>query len=167
MQAVNEQQPQEQAPERLSRPVRGGQGSTEEERIRHSYDLILFPRYLEDNMAERVSVKIYTGKGREGDVMALYEDAQSNPHQLVAQLKADEQGVLTDSDDLYRAIHSAFEAHAGDSRYIGFTRYGRPPYAPLFALAILYQKYGRGLYQAGDMLPTPWPALSPSYRFKV
>ncbi|MBP7492694.1 MAG: hypothetical protein KA803_11435 [Rhodoferax sp.] len=163
MHEVNE----EQAPERLSIPLRSGRSSTEQELTRYSFDLILFPRYLEDNMAERVSVKIYTGKGREGDVMALYEDAQSNPHPLVAQLKADEQGVLTDSDDLYRAIHSAFEAHAGDSRYIGFTRYGRPPYAPLFALAILYQKYGRGLYKAGDMLPTPWPALSPSYRFKV
>ena len=163
MHEVNE----EQAPERLSIPLRSGRSSTEQELTRYSFDVILFPRYLEDNMAERVSVKIYTGKGREGDVMALYEDAQSNPHPLVAQLKADEQGVLTDSDDLYRAIHSAFEAHAGDSRYIGFTRYGRPPYAPLFALAILYQKYGRGLYKAGDMLPTPWPALSPSYRFKV
>lgn len=163
MHEINE----ENAPERLSRPVRGGQGSTEEERIRHSYDLILFPRYLQDNMAERVSVKVVTGKSNNGDVMARYEDAESNPHWLIAQLKADEQGVLTDSDDLYRAIHAAFEAHAGDSKYIGFTRCGPAPYAPLFALALLYQKYGRGLYKAGDMLPTPWPALSPSYRFKV
>ena len=141
MHEVNE----EQAPERLSIPLRSGRSSTEQELTRYSFDLILFPRYLEDNMAERVSVKINTKKSQNGDVMALYEDAQSNPHPLVAQLKADEQGVLTDSDDLYRAIHSAFEAHAGDSRYIGFTRYGRPPYAPLFALAILYQKHGRGL----------------------
>lgn len=165
MQEVNKEQAQ--APERLSRPLRGGRQHTEPELVRYSYDLILFPRYLEDNMAERVSVKINTKNGQKGDVIALYEDAQSNPHHLIAQLKADEQGVLTDSDDLYRAIHAAFKSHAEDSRYLGFTRYGRPPYAPLFALAILYQKYGRGLYQAGDLLPTPWPALSPSYRFKV
>ena len=66
MHEVNE----EQAPERLSIPLRSGRSSTEQELTRYSFDLILFPRYLEDNMAERVSVKIYTGKGREGDVMA-------------------------------------------------------------------------------------------------
>ena len=107
--------------------------------------------------------------------MARCEDAQPKEHHLFAHLKADEQGVLIDSDDLYRAIRAAFEAHVdvacdkggvSEARYIGFTRYGRPPYAPLFALVMLYQKYGKGLYQAGDLLPTPWPSLAPSYRFK-
>ena len=105
--------------------------------------------------------------------MARYEDAQSKEHHLFAHLKADEQGVLIDSDDLYRAIRAAFEAHVdvacdkggvSEARYIGFTRYGRPPYAPLFALVMLYRKCGKGLYQAGDLLPTPWPSLMPSYR---
>lgn len=158
---------QEQEPGRLSIPLHSDWHSTEQDIIRHSFDLGLFPRYLIDNMAERVSVKVITGNSKDADVMALFEDAQSDQHRLLAKLKADKQGVLTDSDDLYRAIHSAFEAHAVGMRYIGFTRYGRPPYAPLFALALLYRKYGRGLYKAGDMLPTPWPTLTTAYQVNV
>ena len=173
---MNEENPAQNPakdPARLSIPLRGGRSSTEEELIRHSFDLLLFPRYLERNMAERVSVVVRSNSKKDPDLMALYKDAQSKEHHLYAHLKADEQGVLTDSDDLYRAIHAAFEAHVdvvcdkegvSEARYIGFTRCGRPPYAPLFALAILYQKYGKGLYKAGDMLPTPWPSLMPSYR---
>ena len=160
---------------RLSLPLHGNRPPlTEEQLHRHSYDLSLFPLYLSRKTPARVRVEITTSHQNDPDLMALYDsdsDSDSDSEapgagRLFARLLADEQGVLTDSDDLYRAIHAAFAGHASAGRYIGFTRYGRPPYAPLFALALLYRKYGRGLYLAGDMLPTPWPALTSSYAFK-
>ena len=151
---------------RLSVPLHEPRPLTEQELARHSYDLSLFPLYLIRKMATRVRVVVSPNCKDDPDLMAAFEDSKSNQHNLYAHLKADERGVVTDSDDLYRAIHAAFEAEAGDFRYIGFTRFGTPPYAPLFALALLYRKYGRGLYKAGDMLPTPWPSLTSSYTFK-
>ena len=152
---------------RLSVPLHGTRPLTEQELIHHSYDLSLFPLYLTRKMAARVRVDVSSGNKNGPDLMAVFEDSSSSQHRLYAHLKADEQGVVTDSDDLYRAIHAAFESHAGNAQYIGFTRYGTPPYAPLFALALLYRKYGRGLYEAGAMLPTPWPSLTASHAFKA
>ena len=152
---------------RLSVPLHGTRRLSEQELMRHSYDLSLFPLYLTRKMAARVCIDISASSTNEPDLLALYENAQSGQRTLFAHLVPDDQGVVTDSDDLYRAIHAAFEAHAGEARYLGFTRYGRPPYAPLFALALLYQKYGKGIYKAGDMLPTRWPSLTVSYAVKV
>lgn len=154
---------------RVSLPLHGHRPPlTEEQLHRHSYDLSLFPLYLSRKTPPRVRVQITASHQNDPDLMALYDSDSEAPGavKLFARLQADAQGVLTDSDALYHAIHAAFAAHAGAGRYIGFTRYGRPPYAPLFALALLYRKYGRGLYLAGDMLPTPWPALTSSYAFQ-
>jgi hypothetical protein len=57
---------------------------------------------------------------------------------MYAQLIADENGCSTDSDDLYLMVHAAFAAHADGLTYIGFTRSGFPPDAPLFAMAMMY-----------------------------
>ena len=75
-------------------------------------------------------------------------------------------GVATHSDAFYDAVHAAFAASLPQASYLGFTRCGRPPYAPLFALALLYGRYGRGLYRAGERLPTPWPELTASYHWR-
>ena len=150
---------------RLSIPLDGSRVPlTEEALMRHSYDLSLFPLYLIRKVAHRVAVQVCPNSNGDPDLMAVYQSPSAGVHRLYARLKPDEDGTLTDSDDLYLAIHAAFEAHAGDAKYLGFTRYGRPPHAPPFALALLYSKYGRGLYRAGEMLPTPWPSLTCSYR---
>ncbi len=38
---------------------------------------------------------------------------------------------------------------------VGFTLGGPPVYAPLFALAMLYKKFGRGYFPRGERLPIP------------
>lgn len=155
---------------RLSVPVHGVSGIADLEAAhrRHSLDLTLFPRYLQLRVAPRVRVLVTPGRRHDSSLLALYEDegGQSEENRF-ATLQADDAGVPTDSDDFYRAVHAAFAAQAGSDRYIGFTRFGPPPYAPLFALAILYKKYGRGLYRDGELLPVPWPGLSAEYRLRV
>lgn len=159
----------ENSPERVSIPLHGGgRRPTEADLLRHSYDLVLFPMYLARNMAERVTVVMETNVNKNPDLFALYATASGGERSLYAHLKADVNGVATDSDALYHAIHAAFAAAAADGdSYTGFARLGKPPCAPLFALALLYRKYGgKGLYRAGELLPTPWPALQFSYRAK-
>lgn len=134
----------------------------EEDRYRHSFDLTLFPRYLE-RVPPRVRIVVSKRQLQHPSLLGLYEQEDEATSSQVAFLLADPQGVETDSDAFYGAVHAAFAAQAGAGRYVGFTRHGRPPYAPLFALALLYKKYGRGLYLDGDFLPTPWPALTFSY----
>ena len=100
--------------------------------------------------------------------MALYSVGGRTVYQC-ARLLPDATGVATDSDALYEAVHAAFSANAPEplAHYVGFTRCGMPPMAPLFAVALMYQRYGRGLYKAGDMRPTPWPALTASYQMRM
>ena len=135
----------------------GGGGVSEEGLRRHSYDLILFPRYLECLRAPRVRIKVKDNHRGPLDLVAIYEDAELLECCKYAFLIADEEGVLTDSDDLYRAVHAAFSEQAEGRKYIGFRRYGRPPASPLIGVAMGYQKYGRGIYLDGDMLPTLLP----------
>lgn len=152
---------------RLSVPLQRQHPFAEAALVRHSFDLSLFPWYLARKVAPRVRVEVVAdSRAGEPDVMALYAPAPGacgEGARRLACLKPDDAGVLTDSDALYHAIHAAFAAQAHGETYVGFTRYGRPPYAPLFALALRYQKYGRGLYLAGELLPRPWPALTASY----
>ena len=135
---------------------------------RHSFDLVLFPLYLQRRVAPRVRVAITPGLHPQADVVALYQAGGRTGYQC-ARLLADDTGVATDSDALYEAIHAAFSANAPEAlaQYVGFTRYGTPPMAPLFAVALMYQRYGRGLYKAGDMRPTPWPALTATYQMRI
>lgn len=152
---------------RQSIPVYGREPPfTEEALHRHSFDLGLFPRYLE-SAAPRVHIVISERELQHPSLWGLYADAEGKEHSKTAFLQADEQGILTDSDAFYHAVHAAFTAQAGEAQYIGFTRLGRPPYAPLFALAMLYKKFGRGLYKAGDLLPTRWPTLTAQYGFRT
>ena len=132
----------------------------------HSYDLLLFPTYLQRKLAPRVRVEVVDSPQGYPDVMGWYEEG-GQQLQRFAFLRPDAGGVETDSDALYDAVHAAFAAHLPQARYLGFARCGRPPVAPLFALALMYQRYGRGLYPAGAYLPVPWPALSVSYKVSV
>lgn len=154
---------------RLSIPV-GGRGTsfTEEEFHRYSFDIGLFPRYLE-RAAPRVHILISERKLEQQfpSLQGLYAHEGGAETCKVAFLQPDAEGVVTDSDDFYDAAHAAFAAQAGDAQYLGFTRNGKPPYAPLFALAMVYRKFGRGLYQAGELLPTPWPSLSFGYALRT
>lgn len=153
---------------RLSIPV-GGRGSsfTEEGFQQYSFDLGLFPRYLE-RAAPRVRIHVSERKLEQQflSLQGLYAGEGDKGIRKVAFLQPDAEGVVTDSDDFYHAVHAAFAAQAGDAQYLGFTRNGKPPYAPLFALAMVYKKFGRGLYQAGELLPTPWPSLTFGYAMR-
>ena len=156
---------------RLSIPLTGRTRSfTEEELHRHSFDLSVFPLYLTRMVAPRVRIIVSERQLQDPALLGFYASADGSLQQKVAFLRADENseaGVLTDSDDFYYAVHAAFAAQAGDEMtYLGFTRHGKPPYAPLFALAMLYQKFGKGLFKAGELLPTPWSALTAHYTMR-
>ncbi|KWR88895.1 hypothetical protein [Cupriavidus sp. IDO] len=133
---------------------------------RHSFDLVHFPMYLAQRVPPRVRVEII-GDHEHADLMGLYTNARQERSRKYAKLIADERGCVTKSDAFFHAVHAEFSAGAGDLTYLGFSRAGPPVYAPLFALAILYRKYGRGLYRAGQILPTPWPELTSGYTFSI
>lgn len=147
---------------RVSIPVHAPSSWVDEEALRkRSFDLIFFPAYyLARKVPPRVRVEVSTDVTDASDVGGWFEDENGAAVCWYATLIADESGCLTDSDDLYRALHAAFAATSHGLRYVGFFRCGRPPYAPLFALGMLYTKYGRGLYRDGEYLPIPWPALT-------
>ena len=133
---------------------------------RYSFDLVHFPMYLAQRVPPRVRVEIIEDP-EPADLMGLYTDTCQERSWKYAKLIADEHGYVTKSDAFFQAVHAAFSAAAGEWTYLGFSRAGPPVYAPLFALAILYRMYGRGLYQAGQVLPTPWPDLTSGYTFSI
>ena len=155
---------------RISIPVSGKSGKVSEEELkRYSFDLVHFPMYLSQRVAPRVRIEITDDHRGDHDLMACYEDGQHTRTWKYASLIADDDGCLTGSVDFYRMVHEAFGAHADGLTYIGFTRGGLPVYAPLFVLAMLYKKYGKGIYKAGQSLPTPCPELTAGvlYTFSV
>lgn len=129
----------------------------------HSFDLVHFPSYLARKVAPRVRFEITDDWLNESDLVGFFEDDHQARRWKYVSIVADEAGCTTDSDDFYRMIHAAFVAYAPGLRYLGFARCGRPPDAPLFALAVMYNRYGRGLYKVGEMLPTPCSELTVSY----
>lgn len=143
----------------------GREQFSEQQLQTHSYDLLLFPLYLQRNMAPRVRVEVVSDSKAAPDLMALYDD-EGQEQTRFAFLRPDEAGVQTDSDALYAAVHAAFVAALPQARYLGFTRHGRPPVAPLFALALMYRRYGRGLYLDGATRPVPWPRLTAGYSMR-
>jgi len=156
---------------RLSIALSGrNQGFTDEQLHRYSFDLSIFPLFLARRVAPRVRIIVSERQLQDPALLGFYANADGSEQQKVAFLRADDSsaaGVLTDSDDFYYAVHAAFAAHADDGmNYLGFTRHGRPPYAPLFALALLYQKFGKGLFKTGELLPTPWSALTSVYAMR-
>lgn len=139
----------------------------DEEALRkYSFDLVHFPMYLDRSVAPRVRVEITAGH-EQADLMGLYRDDQEVKCWKYVKLIADENGCVTKSDEFFHTVHATFAGSAGGSTYVGFTRAGLPVYAPLFALAMLYRKYGRGLYEVGQVLPTPWPELTSGYVFSI
>jgi hypothetical protein len=140
-------------------------GPSEEALARHSFDLVHFPMYLAQMVPTRVRVEVTQDKRPESDLMVFYEDKHVTRSRKFATLVADDEGCLTGSDAFYHLVHEACRARRDDSTYIGFTRYGRPVYAPLFALSLLYRRFGRGIHLDGDVLPTPWAELSVDYAF--
>lgn len=153
---------------RLSVPLHGARPALTEADLRlHSIELMLLPRVLAA-LPPRVRVDWLAGDGHHTQLLAAYihPDGTKAPSQYL-RLVADPDGVLTDSDALYGAIHAAAAARAPHLVYLGFTRWGRPPYAPLFALALLIQKYGRGIVPAGACLPVPWDGITVRYARRV
>lgn len=129
----------------------------EEALKKHSFDLIHFPAYLACKAARCVRVEITSDRRADSHLMGWFEDDQTARSWMYASLIADDNGVQTDSDDFYLAVHAAFAAAADGRTYIGFTRCGSPPDAPLFGIGLMFNRYGHGIYKAGDMLPTRWP----------
>lgn len=129
---------------------------------RHSFDLVHFPMYLAQRVAPRVRVE-FVDDSVQADLMGLHADVCGVHTWKFAKLVADPEGIRTNGEAFFHAVHAAFAHGVGEQSYLGFTRAGSPVYAPLFALAMLYRKYGRGLYEANQTLPTPYPALTASY----
>jgi len=94
--------------------------------------------------------------------MGLHADVRGVHTWKFAELVDDPEGIHTTGEAFFHAVHAAFSEGAGEASYFGITCVGPPVYAPLFALAMLYRKYGRGLYEANQTLPTPHPALTAS-----
>lgn len=140
---------------------------SEVELKKYSFDLVHFPMYLSQKVAPRVRIEVTDDRRGDHDLMACYEGGQHTRTWKYASLIADENGCATGSDDFYHMVHKSFGAHADGLIYIGFTRGGSPVYAPLFALAILYKKYGRGIYKEGNAMPTPCPELTAGVYYSV
>jgi hypothetical protein len=135
--------------------------------IKHSFDLVHFPMYLKQRVAQRVRI-VLTADGASADLMGFYTDDGGTRTTQYIKLVADEEGVVTAEDAFFHAVHAIFQsASTPPLKYIGFTRRGLPVYAPLFALAMLYSKYGRGLYEPGQVLPTPCKFLTVGYDMEV
>jgi hypothetical protein len=132
-----------------------------------SFDLVHFPSHLARKIAPRVRVEIMTVSHDNADLTGWFSDQDKTRAWRYARLVDDENSCLTDSDDFYQLVHKAFAVHADGLTYIGFTRCGLPPDAPLFGLALMYRKYGRGIYLAGQMLPTLWPESSSEFLFTL
>ena len=140
---------------------------SDEALVRHSFDLVHFPMYLAQKVPTRVRVEVTQDGRPESDLFVVYEDKHATRSHKFVTLVADDGGCLTGSDAFYHLVHEACRAHRGDSTYIGFTRCGRPVFAPLFALSMLYRKFGRGIHLDGDVLPTPWAELTVDYTFRL
>ncbi|WP_157991670.1 hypothetical protein [Caldimonas tepidiphila] len=133
---------------------------------KHSFDLIHFPLYLQRSVAPRVRIKLTEEAGR-GDLVGFFIDAEERRSSRHVVLVADPEGVPTSEDRFFQAVHEAFHSACPPAAtYIGFTRSAPPVYSPLFALAMLYKKYGRGIYRPGEALPTPCEFLAAGYQMK-
>ena len=135
--------------------------------IRHSFDLVHFPMYLNRNGFTSVRFEVTT-KLDAGDVIGYYTDGAGSRVGVYVKLITDPDGVSVTTDQFFHSLHDFFQKICAPGRmYLGFTRLGTPVYAPLFALALLYKKYGCGLYEPGDVLPTPCAFLTSGYEFRT
>lgn len=139
--------------------------TTEEKLIQHSYDLVVFSRYLE-NLPPRVTIKL-RDTDNNCDVYAVYVDASGHASYKYGQLIPDENGLHTSNNEIYTGIHDAFRLAMPTANYIGFRGCGRFPIAPLMQVAISYQRYGRGIFKDGESLPTPCLDIESQYGLEI
>jgi len=133
---------------------------------RHSFDLVHFPMCVDRNGFTHVRFENVTDFD-EADVVGFHIGDEASRETMYVKLVADSKGVPVHTDQFFHDLHDFFQQACPPSdRYIGFTRCGRPVYAPLFALSRLYKKYGRGLYEPGNVLPTPCGFLTSEYHFR-
>lgn len=129
----------------------------EEALIRHSFDLVHFPMYLNRNGFTTVRFEA-TADLNAGDVIGYFSDEAGSRAGLYVKLIPDPDGVSVTTDQFFHSLHDLFlNMAASGQTYVGFTRLGTPVYAPLFALAMLYKKYGRGTNRATSF-PHPAPS---------
>lgn len=140
----------------------------DEEALKHySFDLVHFPMYLERNGFTKVRFEV-TADSNAGDVVGYYTDEAGDRAGVYVKLFNDSNGVSVTTDQFFHSLHDLFQKNCASAHtYIGFTRIGKPVYAPLFALALLYKKYGRGLYEPGNVLPTPCAFLTSGYQVRT
>jgi hypothetical protein len=135
--------------------------------IRHSFDVVHFPMYLDRNGFTQVRFETTEDSG-DGDVVGYFTDEAGSRAGVYVKLIKDPDGVSVTTDQFFYSLHDLFQKICAPGHtYIGFTRLGKPVYAPLFALALLYKKYGRGLYEPGDVLPTPCAFLTSGYELRT
>lgn len=135
--------------------------------VKHSFDLIHFPMYLKRNVAPTVRIEWCTN-AEDADLVGFYADNGHNRTSQYVKLVADPDGIATGSDGFFSSVHTEFQSlNTASVTYIGFSRCGPPVYAPLFALAMQYKKYGRGLYGPGQVLPTPCDFLKSDYEMRL
>ena len=138
---------------------------TVEKLIKHSYDMIVFPRYLE-LLSPHVQLRI---KDKENgcDVYAIYLDETNKFSYKFGQFISNTDGMSTTSTKIYTGIHEAFRSANTLARYIGFRGCGRIPIGPLMHIGFMYTRYGRGIFQDGEILPTPCQIIESQYSERI
>ena len=140
-----------------SSPTDGETTSSADMLSRHSFDWLVFSRYLE-LLPERVQIRLKDVQNS-CDVQAVYLNADGSFSYKFALLLPDEAGLDTRTTEIHRGLHDAFRAANPPSRYIGFRSCGRMAVAPLFLVSLLYAKFGHGLFKDGEHLPSPAAAI--------
>jgi hypothetical protein len=135
--------------------------------IKHSFDLVHFPMYLKRHVAPCVSIE-WCNSVIGADVVGYYTDTEQVRTSRYIKLVDDPNGVATGTDQFFNVVHGAFQSMSTPlCKYIGFARCGPPVFAPLFALTMLYKKYGMGWYPPGEVLPTPCDFLTFGYEMHL
>lgn len=135
--------------------------SAEDMLRKHSYDWYVFGRYLE-LLTARVKIRIKDVENN-CDVQAVYLNTDGTFSYKFGLFLPFEDGLDTSSTEIHHGIHDAFRSADTSSRYIGFRGCGRIPVAPLIQVALMYKKYGYGIFKDRDHLPIPCTVIEAEY----
>ena len=137
----------------------------ESQLMKHSYDLIIFPKYL-SLLSPHISINIKE-EMNDCDIYGIYITQDNNLNYKFARFLADKNGIATNSKEIYQAIHQIFKTGELPGKYMGFRGCGRFPISPLIQVGFFYQKFGRGIFKDGDSLPTPCSKIESDYGIQI
>ena len=81
----------------------------ESQLMKHSYDLIIFPKYL-SLLSPHISINIKE-KMNDCDIYGIYITQDNNLNYKFARFLADKNGIATNSKEIYQAIQVALDSH--------------------------------------------------------